>query len=385
MAEVISEELAHKHFLHYHDAAVDRLSEVCRNAPVVKKGKKNEREQRKCAVCVQAKMKIRPYLNNAFRHSSPGDLVHVDLAQIKQLSERGFKYLMVMVDDHSRYVQAYFLKKKSIAPKAFMHYCTAIRMPKAVRTDGGAELIAGTWKAFCEQHQIRQEQSLPHHQSQNGVAERTIGAICQLTRAALFQSGLPSFYWCFAAKTATYIKNRMPTKRNPSEKTPFELFWGYPLCIRHIRTFGARAYVRQRKDQRGKLDPRAKLGILVGFDPNTKDGYVMWFPDDRQFVISRDVEVDEHVRPSHLTSRPTTIKTTIVPSNPKMIDSIKKMSVSTNTAKIKSLTALHCAKDRQQHHQYRRPLKMLQMQKKPSLIPMEVPLTTIESFERKWG
>ncbi|CEM34227.1 unnamed protein product [Vitrella brassicaformis CCMP3155] len=298
VAEVISEKLAHQRFLHYHDAAVDRLPEVCRNAPVVKKGKKNEGEQRKCEVCVQAKMKIRPYLGNAFRHSSPGDLVHVDLAQIKQLSERGFKYLMVMVDDHSRYMQTYFLKQKSIAPKAFMHYCTAVRMPKAVRTDGGAELIAGTWKAFCEQHQIRQDQSLPHHQSQNGVAERTIGVVCQLTRAALFQSGLPPSSWCFAAKTATYIKNRMPTKTNPSEKTPFELFWGYPPCIKHIRTFGARAYVHQRKDQRGKLEPRAKLGILVGFDPNTKDGYVVWLPDDRQFVISRDVQVDEHVFPA---------------------------------------------------------------------------------------
>ncbi|CEM31455.1 unnamed protein product [Vitrella brassicaformis CCMP3155] len=80
VADVTSEELAHHRFLHYHDAAVDRLPEVCRNAPVVKKGKKDEGEQHKCEVCVQAKMKIRPYLGNAFRHSSPSGLVHVDLA-----------------------------------------------------------------------------------------------------------------------------------------------------------------------------------------------------------------------------------------------------------------------------------------------------------------
>jgi len=153
---------------------------------------------------------VATHLNNAFRHSSPGDLVHVD-----------------------------FLKKKSIAPKAFMHYCTAIRMPKAVRTDGGAELIAGTWKAFCEQHQIRQEQS-------------------PCSTLSIRPSLILLVFCC---------ENR------------------HPPCIRHIRTFGARAYVRQRKDQRGKLGPRAKLGILVGFDPNTKDGYVVWFPDDRQFVM----------------------------------------------------------------------------------------------------
>ncbi|CEM17631.1 unnamed protein product [Vitrella brassicaformis CCMP3155] len=66
-------------------------------------------------------------------------------------------------------------------------------------------------------------------------------------------------------------------------------------------------------------------------------------------------------------SRPTTIKTTIMPSNPKMTDigSIKTMSVSTNTTKIKSLTALHRSKDRQHHQRYRRPLKMPKMEKKP--------------------
>ncbi|CEM32040.1 unnamed protein product [Vitrella brassicaformis CCMP3155] len=151
IAEVISEELAHQRFLHYNDAAIDQLQQVCRNAPDVERSKKEEGEEHKCEVCVQAKVKIRPYLGDALRHSAPGDLMHVDLAQIKQLSERGFKWLMVMMDDYSRYVQAYFLKKKSTAPKAFMHYCMASRIPKAVRTDGGAELIAGhSVPSMCE-------------------------------------------------------------------------------------------------------------------------------------------------------------------------------------------------------------------------------------------
>uniref|UniRef100_A0A7S1JZK4 Uncharacterized protein n=1 Tax=Vitrella brassicaformis TaxID=1169539 RepID=A0A7S1JZK4_9ALVE len=215
------------------------------------------------------------HLGNAFRHSSPGDLVHVD-----------------------------FLKQKSVAPKAFMHYCTAIRMPKAVRTDGGAELIAGTWKAFCEQHQIRQEQS-------------------PCSTLPIRPSAIVLVFCC---------QDR------------------HPPCIKHIRTFGARAYVHQRKDQRGKL----------------------------MIVNSSSHETSRWTSTCFLTNRST--------SNPKMTDivSIKKMSVSTNTIKTLSLTALHCSKDRQQHQQYRRPLKMPKM-KKPPLIPMEMPLTTTESFEGKRG
>ncbi|CEM36988.1 unnamed protein product [Vitrella brassicaformis CCMP3155] len=136
-AEIISGELAHQRFLHYNDAAIDQLQQVCRNAPDIKRSKMEEGEEHKYEVRVQSNTTSRPYLGDALRRSAPGDLVHVDLAQIKQLSERGFKWLMVMVDDYNRYVQAYFLKKKSTAPKALMHYCMAIRMPKAVKTDGG--------------------------------------------------------------------------------------------------------------------------------------------------------------------------------------------------------------------------------------------------------
>ncbi|CEM36959.1 unnamed protein product [Vitrella brassicaformis CCMP3155] len=41
-AEIISEELAHQRFLHYNDAAIDQLQQVCRNAPDVKRSKKEE-------------------------------------------------------------------------------------------------------------------------------------------------------------------------------------------------------------------------------------------------------------------------------------------------------------------------------------------------------
>ncbi|CEM33491.1 unnamed protein product [Vitrella brassicaformis CCMP3155] len=88
-------------------------------------------------------MKRLSYAGDAYQYQHPGDLIHVDLSQIKQPSERGYKYLMVVVEDISRWLQTYFLKKKSDAPAAFIQNCTAVRMPKAVRTDGGAELIKG--------------------------------------------------------------------------------------------------------------------------------------------------------------------------------------------------------------------------------------------------
>ncbi len=297
VAEVVTQERLHQRFAHVNDGYLKKLPEVTRHAPTAKKENNSDDEKAKCEVCLKAKMKRLPYAGDAYRHQHPGDLIHVDLSQIKQPSERGYKYLMVVVDDASRWLQTYFLKKKSDAPAAFIQYCTAVRMPKAVRTDGGAELIKGQWKEFCETNQIRQERSLPYHQSQNGVAERAIGVICAMARALLFTAGLPASYWCYATATATYIKNRTPTAANEGMKTPHELFIGYPPDVGHIRTFGCKAHINQRKETVGKMDPRTQIGILLGYDPTTKDGYLVYLPHTRQLVLSRDVVFDEAILP----------------------------------------------------------------------------------------
>ncbi|CEM19559.1 unnamed protein product [Vitrella brassicaformis CCMP3155] len=297
VAEVVTQERLHQRFAHVNDGYLKKLPEVTRHAPTAKKENNSDDEKAKCEVCLKAKMKRLPYAGDAYRHQHPGDLIHVDLSQIKQPSERGYKYLMVVVDDASRWLQTYFLKKKSDAPAAFIQYCIAVRMPKAVRTDGGAELIKGQWKEFCETNQIRQERSLPYHQSQNGVAERAIGVICAMARALLFTAGLPASYWCYATATATYIKNRTPTAANERMKKPHELFIGYPPDVGHIRTFACKAHINQRKETVGKMDPRTQIGILPGYDPTTNDGYLVYLPHTRQLVLSRDVVFDKAILP----------------------------------------------------------------------------------------
>mmetsp|Transcript_41963 Transcript_41963/g.119040 ORF Transcript_41963/g.119040 Transcript_41963/m.119040 type:complete len:159 (-) Transcript_41963:3494-3970(-) len=119
VAEVVTQERLHQRFAHVNDGYLKKLPEVTRHAPTAKKENNSDDEKAKCEVCLKAKMKRLPYAGDAYRHQHPGDLIHVD-----------------------------FLKKKSDAPAAFIQYCTAVRMPKAVRTDGGAELIKGQWKEF---------------------------------------------------------------------------------------------------------------------------------------------------------------------------------------------------------------------------------------------
>jgi len=58
-------------------------------------------EKAKCEVCLKAKIKRQPYVADAYRHQN-ATISHVDLSQIKQPSERGYKYLTVIVVEASR-------------------------------------------------------------------------------------------------------------------------------------------------------------------------------------------------------------------------------------------------------------------------------------------
>ncbi|CEM33493.1 unnamed protein product [Vitrella brassicaformis CCMP3155] len=80
-------------------------------------------------------------------------------------------------------------------------------------------------------------------------------------------------------------------------KTLHELFIGYPPNVGHIRTFGCKAHINQRKETIGKMNPRTQIGILLGYDPAIKDGYLLYLPHTRQLVLSRNVVFDKAILP----------------------------------------------------------------------------------------
>ncbi|GFX09033.1 retrovirus-related Pol polyprotein from transposon TNT 1-94 [Trichonephila clavipes] len=62
---------------------------------------------------------------------------------------------------------------------------------------------------------------------------------------------------------------------------------GIKPSIRHLRPFGSILYVRTPRPLRGKLDPKAKKGILVGFAPGTR--YRVWIPEDSRVIETSNV------------------------------------------------------------------------------------------------
>ena len=72
---------------------------------------------------------------------------------------------------------------------------------------------------------------------QNGVAERLNRTLVETVRSMLIDSKLPHKFWAEALSTATYLRNRSPTKAIEG-MTPHEAWTKEKPQVEHLRVFG---------------------------------------------------------------------------------------------------------------------------------------------------
>ena len=98
---------------------------------------------------------------------------------------------------------------------------------------------------------------------QNGVAKRRNRSLMDMVRSMRSNTKLPQYLWTEPLRMAVYILNRVPTKA--IHKTPFELFKGWKLSLRHIRVWGCPSEARISNPQEKKLDPRTISKYFIGY------------------------------------------------------------------------------------------------------------------------
>ncbi|GFX73365.1 CCHC-type domain-containing protein [Trichonephila clavipes] len=105
-------------------------------------------------------------------------------------------------------------------------------------------------------------------------------------RTVLSESGLDKSFWPEAVLYFVHVWNRLC--HSGQTLTPIELYIGIKLSIRHLRPFGSTLYMGTPRPLRGKLDPKAKKGILVGFALGTR-GYRVWIPEDSKVIETSNI------------------------------------------------------------------------------------------------
>ncbi|GJV15075.1 retrovirus-related pol polyprotein from transposon TNT 1-94 [Tanacetum coccineum] len=126
-----------------------------------------------CSSCEMSKAKRSSFKSKAVP-SSKGrlNLLHMDLCgPMRVASINGKKYILVIVDDYSRYTWTLFLRSKDETPEVLKDFLTMIQRNLqaqviTVRTDRGTEFLNKTLHAYFK------ETSTPRTLEQNGVVER---------------------------------------------------------------------------------------------------------------------------------------------------------------------------------------------------------------------
>jgi len=199
------------------------------------------------------------------------------------------RYIVTFVDDYSRWCEIRLLKRKDKVLTAFKDFkAMAERLHGRkiifLQTDNGKEYINATFDDFLRENGIRRRLTITHMPEQNGVAERMNRTLLDMTRCLLIESQLPTSFW----GEANYLRNRCPSK-SLGGKTPYEKWTGSVPDISHLQPFGTEVYTLDRDPTKGKLDPRSRKGVLVGYSDESK-GYRVWLTEEKKIDITRDVK-----------------------------------------------------------------------------------------------
>nr|GEW90767.1 hypothetical protein [Tanacetum cinerariifolium] len=132
-----------------------------------------------CSSCELSEAK-RSSLKSKAVPSSKGRLnfLHMDLCgPMRVASINGKKYILVIVDDYSRYTWTVFLCSKDETPELLKEFLTMIQrnfqaLAITVRTDKGTKFLNKTLNAFFKEEGIEHQTSTARTPEQNGIVER---------------------------------------------------------------------------------------------------------------------------------------------------------------------------------------------------------------------
>ena len=275
-----------------------------------------------CEPCIAGKQH-RTVNKTATRCTTPLEIVHCDLhgPMPVQSINGGFKYFIVFVDDATRLWAIYFLKSKGHAAEAFLTYKSVIEKQtgfsiKTLHDDKEGGLSSNLFNAQLKQFGIQRRFTMRAEPHSNGVAERAIRAIADMSTAFLFESQLPGSFWAQAVSTSSYLHNRLPTSANKG-MTPYQLMFKKKPDVSLIRVFGSLAYVHVKKDKRSGFSPHMEKAIFVGYPPQFK-GWEFFNPVTKKFILSDRADFDERVFPGLSTRRlePAPFPSTPAPAAP---------------------------------------------------------------------
>ncbi|KAL9995335.1 putative RNA-directed DNA polymerase [Helianthus debilis subsp. tardiflorus] len=163
-----------------------------------------------CNSCQLAKHKRLPFVLSNSTTILPFGIVHCDLWTSPIVSNTGYKYYMILIDDYTNYTWLFPLRYKSETVTKFIKFYTYVKtqfhLPiKSFQCDNGGEFDNHHFKNFASTNGIQFRFSCPHTSQQNGKSERMIRRLNEIMLSILTHASVLPTYWVEAAHTAVYL------------------------------------------------------------------------------------------------------------------------------------------------------------------------------------
>jgi len=120
-------------------------------------------------------------------------------------SMRGYRYIGLLTDDHSRYTEDYFMKAKSEDPPKFKEYVAKVEKQHTkskvcrIRVDGGGKYAScEKFLQYLAEAGIVREVSAPYSHQHNGISERCNRTVVDHAQSMLKHPGMPNRLWAEA-------------------------------------------------------------------------------------------------------------------------------------------------------------------------------------------
>ncbi|GJU15049.1 retrovirus-related pol polyprotein from transposon TNT 1-94 [Tanacetum coccineum] len=197
-----------------------------------------------CFACAMGKSKKKPQKpKSEDTNQEKIYLLHMDLyGPMRVASVNGKKYILVIVDDYSRFTWVKCLRSKDEAPDFIIKFLKMIQVRlktpvRRIRT----EFVNQTLREYYEKVGISHETSVARSPHQNGIVERHNRTLVEAAHTMLVYAKAPLFLWAESVATACYTQNRSIIRLRHG-KTPYELLHDKLPDLSFFHVFGALCY-----------------------------------------------------------------------------------------------------------------------------------------------
>ncbi|GJX30336.1 retrovirus-related pol polyprotein from transposon TNT 1-94 [Tanacetum coccineum] len=207
--------LWHRHLSHLNFDTINLLSmyDIVTGLPKLKFVKDHL-----CSFCELGKAKRQSFKTKTTSSSKRQlQIINMDLCgPMRVESFNGKKYVLVIVDDYSRYTWTHFLRSKDKTPKVLIDFLKLVQrglhaQVRTVRTDKGTKFLNKTLHAHFAQEGIEHQTSTARTPEQNGNVERWNRTLVEAARTMLSLTKVPLFFWAEAIATTFMSKSSAVT------------------------------------------------------------------------------------------------------------------------------------------------------------------------------